>query len=156
MDPIEELCARSKLHPELTKFLAFHRDNPGVLDFLVTEIRLRLKKGFGAFSIHSLMSYSRWKLEIQRGPGETFLLNDHLGAWYGRAILILHPEFNGRCECRGLTENEVFGVRLEDKKHSNFYARRLVWLDGAALEDGWRPTREHEVTRSPKRKPNLH
>ena len=26
---------------------------------------------------------------------------------------------------------DVFGVRLEDKKHSEFYARRLVWEDGS-------------------------
>ncbi len=73
-DAIDELVARSKDCRELREFQSFHNMHPEVLDFLVQEIQLRLET-FDAFSYHSLWEYSRWKLEREKGPGDTFVLS---------------------------------------------------------------------------------
>jgi hypothetical protein len=154
-DAIYELCARSKDHPELRKFHAFHKRNPFVLDFLVTEARLRLERGFRAFSYSDLCSYARWKLSMERGPGDTFTLNDHLCPYLGRAMVVLFPELNGHCRFRQSTADEVFGTVLEDKP-SDRYGSRLRWADGTALEHGWRPTVPHVPAIPTNLKPDVH
>jgi hypothetical protein len=157
IDAIDELVARSQSHRELRAFHQFHKAHPEVLDFLVQEIRLRLDR-FDAFSYHSLWQYARWKLEFEKGPGDTFLMNDHAAPFYARAVTILHPEFNGRAEFRKSKADEIFGLRIEavpDKRPKN-YARRLQWADGTAIENGWRPTTPHEVNRTGNRKPDIH
>jgi hypothetical protein len=157
-DAIDELVARSKPHPQLSAFHNFHKQHPEVLDFLVEEIRLRLDFGFKAFSYHSLWEYCRWKLEMEKGPSVTFLMNDHAAPFYARAITILHPEFNGRAEFRKSIADECFGTRLEpvpDKRPKN-YARRLRWADGKKIQDGWRPTTPHVINHHANRKPDIH
>jgi hypothetical protein len=57
IDAVSELVARSNDHRELRAFHRFHKDNPEVLDFLVEEIRLRLEKGFTAYSNRGLWEY---------------------------------------------------------------------------------------------------
>ena len=158
VDAIDELVARSKDHRELRAFYRFHKLHPEVLDFLVLEIQLRIEHGFSAFSYHSLWQYARWKLEMEKGPGDTFLMNDHAAPFYARAITILHPEFNGRCEFRKSKADEIFGTRIEpapDKRPKN-YARRLRWASGTAIERGWRPTFPHVITADLHRKPDIH
>lgn len=157
MDAIDELVARSQNHRELRAFHQFHKAHPEVLDFLVQEIRLRLDR-FDAFSYHSLWQYCRWKLEMEKGPGDTFLMNDHAAPFYARAITVLHPEFNGRAEFRKSKADPIFGLRIEpvpDKRPKN-YARRLQWADGTAIENGWRPTTPHVVNQAVNRKPDIH
>jgi hypothetical protein len=158
IDAIDELVARSKDCRELRAFHQFHRANPEVLDFLVEEIQLRIDKGFAAYANRSLWEYARWKLEMERGPGETFLMNDHAGIFYSRAIIILHPRFNGRCELRKARADERFGTRIEaaTDKRPKSYARRLQWADGTPIEDGWRPTRPHAPNHTANRKPDIH
>jgi hypothetical protein len=158
IDQIDELVARSENHRELRAFHEFHTAHPEVLDFLVAEIQLRIEKCFDAFSHRSLWEYARWKVEMERGPGETFKMNDHAGILYGRAIIILHPEFNGRCEFRASKADEIFGTRIEpmpDKRPKN-YARRLQWADGTAIENGWRPSTPHVASHTASLKPDIH
>jgi hypothetical protein len=156
MDAIDELVSRSQSCRELRNFHDAHKKHPELLDFLVREIQLRIDAGYAAFSYHSLWQYARWKLEMEKGPG-TFLMNDHDAPYYGRAITILHPEFNGRAEFREAKADEIFGLRIEpvpDKRPKN-YARRLQWADGTALEHGWRPIAPH-VIGSIATKPDIH
>jgi len=158
IDAIDELVIRSKNHRELRAFHEFHKNHPEVLDFLVQEIQLRIDKGFDAFSIHSLWHYCRWKLELETGPGDTYKMNDHAASFYGRAIVILFPQFNGKAEFRKSIADECFGTRLEpvpDKRPKN-YARRLEWADGTVIEHGWRPSIPHEVNHAASRKPDIH
>jgi hypothetical protein len=158
LDAIDELVARSKNHRELRAFQQLHKAHPEVLDFLVQEIQLRIDHGFAAFSYRSLWEYARWKLEMQVGPGETFLMNDHAAPFYARAIAILHPEFNGRAELRKSKADGIFGTEIEpvpDKRPKN-YARRLQWADGTAIENGWRPSVPHVVNQSGNRRPDIH
>jgi hypothetical protein len=158
IDAIDELVARSKDHRELRAFHAFHRAHPEVLDFLVAEIRLRILRGFTAFSFHSLWEYARWKLEMESGPGDTYLLNDHAVPFYARAITVLHPEFNGRAELRKSRADEVFGTEAEPHKgkHPTGYARRLRWADGTTLGAGWRPTLPHIIQDTGIRRADIH
>ncbi len=157
-DAIDELVARSKDHPELQAFHAFHRKHPEVLDFLVQEIQLRIDHGFRAFSFSSLWQYARWKLEMRAGPGDTFLMNDHSETFYSRAIVILHPEFNRRAEYRRSRVDEIFGLRIEPvpEKRPKNYARRLQWADGTPIVNGWRPLRPHVINHTANRKRNIH
>lgn len=145
MDAIDELVARSKDHQVLRAFHEAHRANPHILDFLVQEIQLRLDAGFSAFSYHNLWQYSRWKIERDHGPNATFYLNDRATAFYARAITILHPQYNGRCEFRRSMADAVFGTRIEpaSKLRVKNYSRRLEWADGTPLTEGWRPTVPH-------------
>lgn len=156
-DAIDELVARSTDHPELQRFHQFHRAHPEVLDFLVQEIELRFETGFAAFSHRSLLEYCRWQLEMERGPGDTFLMNDHAGILYSRAITILHPEFNGRAAFRTALADEIFSTQIEPMAESRKgFARRLQWADGTALELGWRPSHPHIPTRHVRRKRHIH
>lgn len=158
LDAIDELIARSKDHSELRKFHAFHRNNPEVLDFMVSEIRLRIDHGLRAFSFSSLWQYARWKLEMRAQPGDTFLMNDHLSPFYARAITILHPDLNGRAEFRHSLADELFGTRIEPTtvKRPKNYARRLQWADGTPIVNGWRPACPHVVRWQAERKPDIH
>jgi hypothetical protein len=157
IDAIDELVARSKSDQELRAFHDFHKRHPEVLDFLVEEIQLRLDR-FEAFSYHSLWQYARWKLELEKGPRDTFLMNDHAAPFYARAITILHPEFNGRAEFRKSKVDPIFGTRIEPapEKRPKNYARRLQWADGTAIEDGWRPAIPHVLNHAANRKPDIH
>jgi hypothetical protein len=158
IDAIDELVARSKPHKELRAFHEFHRAHPEVLAFLIQEIDLRLERGrFKAFSYHSLWEYCRWKLEMDRGPGETFLMNDHAVPFYARAIAILRPDLNGRAEMRTSKADEILGVELEPAPESRTkgYARRLRWAGGTSLERGWRPTL-HVIDTEAHRRPDIH
>lgn len=151
-DAIDELCARSEQRRELLQFQAYHRANPQVFNFIVTELRLRISKGFTASSVHSICDYARWKLEMDAGPTATFKLNDRYAPFYARAVLILFPEFNGHIELRDSVANGIFGVRLEFTKNG---PSRLVWKNGTPLERGWRPTCGL-FTHAPNRRPDVH
>jgi hypothetical protein len=85
-------------------------------------------------------------------------MNDHAGILYARAIVILHPEFNGRCEFRESKADGIFGTRIEpvSDKHPKRYARRLQWADGTAIENGWRPSAPHISRHAANRKPDIH
>lgn len=157
-DAIDELVARSKKHRELRAFHKFHKRHQEVLDFLVSEIQLRIDHGFEAFSYHSLWQYARWKLEMEKGPGDTFMMNDHAAPFYARAITILHPEFNGRAEFRKSKADAIFGTQLEPipKKRPRNYARKLQWADGTAIENGWRPTIPHIIQHEAILRPDIH
>jgi hypothetical protein len=158
MDAIDELVARSKDCPELRAFHEFHKAHPEVLDFLVREIQLRRSKGLDVFSHRSLWEYTRGKLRLGHRPGHKYLMNDHIGVLYSRAIMILHPEFNGHCEFRKAEADEIFGTAIErlPQKRPKNYARRLQWADGTSLENGWRPTNPHEPRYIANRRPDVH
>ncbi len=145
-DAMDELLARSEDCRKLKQLCDFHKRYPEVLDFLVQEIRLRLNSGYTAFSYKSLWQYARWQLEMEKGPGNTFLMDDNLNSFYGRAVTILHPEFNGRAEFRKSKADAAFRTQIEvvPYKRPKNYARRLQWADGTSLEHGWRPSTPHE------------
>jgi hypothetical protein len=156
-DAIDELVLRSKDHRELRAFHQLHRAHPEILDFLVAEIQLRIEHGFPAFSYRSLWEYCRWKLQMERGPGQTFLMNDHSAPFYARAIAILHPDFNGRAELRKSKADDIFGTEFEPLSgRRKGYARRLQWAGGASLGSGWRPSAPHVPNHAARRRRDIH
>jgi hypothetical protein len=58
-----------------------------------------------------------WKLEIERGPRDV-LMTDHAGIHYGRAILTLHAEFNGRAELPRCHAGKILGTSIEPAQTS--------------------------------------
>ena len=136
MKTIEEIVANSKNCSVLREFHQFHRSHPEVLDFLVEAIEARIARGFTAYSCGSLWEYARWKLDIEKGPSDTYKLNDKLEPYYARAIVILHTEYNGMQEFRKAKADDVFGTRIEPapKKRPKHYALKLQWADGTPLQ----------------------
>jgi hypothetical protein len=163
-DQIDELVARSKQHPDLLKFHAFHAANPQILSFLVREARRVIESGEKGFSFANLWNYGRWVLKekYRRGKTTTYKMNDHLVPFYGRAILVLCPDLNGRVALRGSTKLQgrckadvIFGTGIAPQKTNGDYGRRLTWSDEVQLELGWHPTAPYMPTLNAPRKPRL-
>ena len=112
MDAIDELVARSQDCKEVRRFHEFHRNYPEMLDFLVEEIRLRFHQGFTTFSHHTLWEHARWKLEMEKGPGNAFLMDDRCAPYYARAISILHPEFDGLAKFNKSKAAALLGTQI--------------------------------------------
>jgi hypothetical protein len=150
MDPLTELLEYRKPHgasPMLNRAYRFHRENPQVLDFLVRELRAVRSSERLRTSLGSLWHYMRWTLvKKRRAAGETFVVTQNLSAYYSRFLVILHPEFNGFFGMAKSKADTDLGTMLEplSTKHEPGYIRRLLWADGTAIEDGWRPTSLHE------------
>jgi len=148
VDELIEHCKKNGgLSPSLRRVYRFHKANPQVLDFLVSELHAVRDSGWSRASLGSLWHYSRWVLTTKtRVPGETFVMSNNLFPWYGRMIVILHPDLNGFFEMAKSAADKDFGVMLEPhlKAHARGYVRRLLWSDGTSIEHGWRPTVEHE------------
>jgi hypothetical protein len=150
-DPIDELIAYRKqqgdVSPTLRLVHQFHKSNPQVLDFLITELRVVRENGWTRASLGSLWHYCRWTLmRKSRMPGESFVMSNNFFPWYERIIVILHPELNGFFEMAKSKADEDFGTALEPmpKDAKPGYVRRLMWADGTPIELGWRPTVQHE------------
>lgn len=159
MDALIELLEFRKPHgasPMLNRAYCFHRKNPQVVDFLSRELQIVRANGWKRASIGSLWHYMRWTLiKKHRAAGETFVVPQNLSAYYSRFLVILHPEFNGFFEMMKSKADDDLGTKLEPpaKKHKRGYIRRLLWADGTAIENGWRPTTPHEPQPVERRQP---
>jgi hypothetical protein len=159
MDALTELLEYRKPHgasPMLNRAYRFHRKNPEVLDFLVRELRAARSSDRKRTSLGSLWHYMRWTLVKKRWvAGETFVVTQNLSAYYSRFLVILHPEFNGFFEMAKSRADADLGTMLEapSKNHKPGYIRRLLWADGTAIENGWRPTVPHEPKPVKRRRP---
>jgi hypothetical protein len=149
MDAIDELLEYRKPHgisPMLARVHSFHQNNRQVLDFLVQELRDVRDSGWPKTSVGSLWHHARWVLtQKYRAPGETFVMSNNLFPHYERMIVILHPDLNGFFEMQTCKADADLGTRLEpvSKLHPKGYVRRLLWEDGKAIENGWRPVNKH-------------
>jgi hypothetical protein len=149
MDAIDELIAHRRqtgsISPMLRRVHRFHRTNPSVLDFLVSEMRVDKENGWTRTSLGSLWHYGRWVLTRKhRAPGESFLMSNNLFPHYGRIIAILHPDLNAFFAMATSKADADLGTMLEPGAHPKGHIRKLVWADGTAIENGWRPTTPHE------------
>jgi hypothetical protein len=141
IDAIDELIAHRRqtgsLSPMLRRVHRFHRANPQVLDFLVSEIGAEKASGWAHGSLGSLWHHARWVLtRLDRAPGEGFTMSNNLFPMYGRIIILLHPDINGFFSMKECQADRDLGTRVDGE--------RLVWGDGTAIENGWRPTTPHE------------
>lgn len=151
IDGVDELIAyreeQGPISPMLKRVHKFHRANPQVLDFLVSEMHVDLKNGWTRASLGSLWHYARWVLTRKhRAPGESFVMSNNLFPHYGRIIAILHPDLNGFFEMAKSKADADLGTVLEPatKNRERGHIRRLRWADGTQLERGWRPSILHE------------
>jgi hypothetical protein len=141
MDAVDELIAHRKQTGTISRMLRrvhkFHRTNPQVLDFLVSEIRAERASRWTHGSLGSLWHHARWVLtRLDRAPGESFTMSNNIFPMYGRIIVILHPEINGFYSMKECEADKDLGTRINEG--------RLVWSDGVTIENGWRPTTPHE------------
>jgi len=149
-DAVDELIAHrrqyGRLSPMLRRVHRFHRLNPQVLDFLVSEMCVDRENGWTRASLGSLWHYARWVLTRKhRAPGESFVMSNNLFPHYGRIIAILHPDLNGFFEMAKSKADADLGTMLEPaRKKYRGAIRRLLWADGTPIERGWRPTIPHE------------
>ena len=157
MDALEELLQHIEttrgLSPMLKRTRCFHGLNPQVLDFLVQELRDVRASDWNCASVHSLWEHTRWVLGKRRVPSEHFEMPNALCPYYARIIAVLHPTFNGFfVMCKSAADADL-GTMLEpvSKTSRPGYIRRLLWADGAALENGWRPSTPHEPKPVPRR-----
>jgi hypothetical protein len=147
LNELVEYRGQYGLSPMLKRLQTFHNANPEVLDFLVQELREVRASGWRKTSVGSLWHHARWVLtQTYRAPGETFVMSNNFFPHYERVIVILHPDMNGFFEMAKSKADEDFGTRLETatKNPKPGHIRRLLWADGRAIEDGWRPTIQHE------------
>lgn len=151
IDAVDELIAYRKqsgrISPMLRRVRRFHRANPQVLDFLVSEMRVDRENGWTRTSLGSLWHYARWVLSRKHhAPGESFVMSNNLFPHYGRIIAILHPELNGFFAMAKSKADTDLGVTLEPNTRNQDpgHIRRLRWADGTPIENGWRPTMPHE------------
>ena len=152
VDAVDELITYRKhfgsLSPMLRRVYRFHKANPQVLDFLVSEMRVDRENGWTRTSLGSLWHYARWVLTRKaRIPGESFVMSNNLFPYYGRIIAVLHPDLNGFFEMAKSQADADLGTMLEPiaaAKRKPGYIRCLLWADGTAIERGWRPTIPHE------------
>jgi hypothetical protein len=148
---VDELIAYRKqsgrIGPMLRRVHRFHRHNPQVLDFLVSEMRVDRDNGWTRTSLGSLWHYARWVLTRKhRVPGESFVMSNNLFPHYGRIIVILHPDLNAFFEMAKCKADTDLGTMLEPpaKNKERGYIRHLLWADGTPIESGWRPATPHE------------
>jgi hypothetical protein len=150
IDAVDELIAYRKqngrLSPMLRRVHKFHRANPQVLDFLVSEMFVARENGWTRTALGSLWHYARWVLTRKhRAPGESFVMSNNLFPHYARIIAIFHPDLNGFFEMAKSKADADLGTMLEPRKNQKpGYIRRLLWSDGIPIEHGWRPTIPHE------------
>jgi hypothetical protein len=150
IDAVDELITSRKASPMLKRVLRFHKANPQVLDFLVSEMRVDRENGWTRTSLGSLWHYARWVLARKhKAPGERFVMSNNLFPHYGRIIVILHPDLNGFFAMAKSQADADLGTMLEPVKTREM--RRLLWADGKPIEQGWRPTTPHEPKPVPRR-----
>jgi hypothetical protein len=143
----EELINRSKDCRELRLLRDFHKRHPEGVGFSRAENKASAR--FQAVSLLLQEFVEIRQMANSKKRRANFKMNDNLNSYYGRAITILHLEFNGHAEFRSQYNSQVdavFGTRIEPvpKKRPKRYARRLQWADGRSIEQGWRPSTPHE------------
>ncbi len=136
--------APRRISPMLKRVQQFHKANPQVLDFLVLELRAARDSGRTRTSLHNLWHYARWSLTKKNlAPGEIFELPNNLCPYFARIIVILHPECNGFFAMAPSQADADLGTAFDPRVEPGCI-RRLMWADGTALENGWRPSTPHE------------
>lgn len=84
------------------KFLAFHKENPEVLDILV-DLALQAKRaGKRKIGIKMLWEVMRWNRFLETNDPDGYKLNNNFPSRYARLMMENHPELDGLFEIRKL------------------------------------------------------
>ncbi len=100
---------RQPVGPLQRSFLQFHRANPWVYDRLVEISKDLLAKGFGKYSMRTLIAVLRFEWDLKTsgqnvsiGSGQTVKvkLNNNHSPYYARMLMQQHPQFKGFFDMR--------------------------------------------------------
>lgn len=94
----DEVPAPSAAHRAPTAeeaFVAFHRDNPHVLDIVIREARRARAAGSNVGGIRMIWERLRWLLTVETKAPDGFKLNNNLHAFYARAAMAAAPDLAG-------------------------------------------------------------
>ena len=151
VDEVMQHCRQSGLKPSrlMSRFYRFHRRNPMLLDFLLQELLTLRENDWRTTSFEMLWHHARWVLSYHRLPGEHFAVGQNLMTHYSRVAIILRPEFNGFYRLKAGTQaDKDFGLCLASAPGKG-KLRGLLWADGTAIENGWRPSTPHVIPENP-------
>jgi hypothetical protein len=80
---------------KLAGFLEFHRDNPDVLQAMISHALEERAAGRPVYSIREHTESVRWG-DLKTDPGDDrFKINDHWSPWYSRVIQMEEPRLIG-------------------------------------------------------------
>lgn len=82
------------------------------------------------FSARSLSEYGRWSIRRAAASNKHFTLRSQFTGLYCRAVVMLMPQFNGRCrfqdDGKTMRANQLLGCRLADEPINGEPYRRLI------------------------------
>jgi hypothetical protein len=111
----------------LQDFLRHVRQFPELFYFMQ---RTLLARSPSVFSGVSLIEYTRWSIRRAAAQPKRFRLSSRFDGLYCRFLVLLNPEFNGRCEFKrdGLhgVSNKLLGVGIAEHRVEGERYRRLV------------------------------
>jgi hypothetical protein len=114
--------------PLLREFLAHVLMYPEIFFFMQRTLRARRP---GVFSAVSLLEYARWAIRRASATHKTFHLPSKLDGLYSRALVMLNPDFNGRCQFqqdgKNGVANRVLGTKIAEFCVEAEPYRRLLW-----------------------------
>lgn len=86
-------------------FCEFHHRNPMVYKLFEDFTFRVIKAGYRRYSADAVMHRVRWETSIET-TGDSFKINDHHVAYYGRYFMMLHPQFSGFFRTRTISADD--------------------------------------------------
>lgn len=84
------------------KFLAYHAENPHVMDLIVAKVRWLVSRGFRHFGMKAIFENLRWEHAIETRDESGFKLCNTYTSRYSRLVEELHPDLVGFFRLREL------------------------------------------------------
>lgn len=131
--PLRSLIAESPhpRNPILRAWLRHAEKQPEIFAFMENTL---LQRQPDCFSAQSILEYARSSVRRAAASPKRFTLPRNVGGLYCRALVLLNPEFNGRCEFREDSDgrskeghcNELLGCTLASETVNGEPYRRLL------------------------------
>ncbi len=117
--------------PVLRTWLAQVKEQPEIFVFMIRTLR---RRNPAVFSGKSLYRYTRGSIRRAATAGKQFTLPEAFVGLYSRALVILNPDFNGKCEFKKDSEgtflqgraNRLLGTTIAKERVNGEPFRRLV------------------------------
>lgn len=106
MNPRESLKKHGVPEATIERFLAFHRENPGVWRSF-EQYALQAAKSRASLGAKAIMERVRWEAEVERK--QAFKCNNNFTAYYARIFADKYPQYKTIFEFR-----HIRGLKDED------------------------------------------